>query len=252
MTWREIIYIVEDITKQFSDDSNFNEEHIAFLCSKYRNTILNQQYLTGKKTINDANYQLICLTLHNGTIDICPSENVLVSNEEVPFTMTIGIKQAYPTGMYSNMNKFSYIPINRFPYAGNVFTRNNIYITVAPDNHLYIRSNNENFINLESIQFKAIFEDIQKSSILEHKCKTGCNECSYLDARFPLEDAFVGVLIQYVVNDLVRGINMLRDEKNDANDDSDQLARQISLYTNNAFKRLMQGNKSNNSNNSND
>ena len=98
---------------------------------------------------------------------------------------------------------------------------------------------------MEKIQFKAIFEDIQKASILELQCKTGNNECSYLDARFPLEDAFVGVLIQYVVNDLIKGINMLRDEKNDANDDSDQLARQISLYTNNAFKRMMQVNKAN-------
>jgi hypothetical protein len=245
MTWREIIYIIEDITKQFSDDSNFNEEHIAFLCSEYRNTILNQQYLTGKKTINDANYQLICLTLCPNIPDICPSDNMLKSVEEVPFTMPIGIKQAYPTGMYGSKNKFSYISINRLPYVGNTFTRNNIYVSIAPDNHLYIKSNNENFIYLEKIQFKAIFEDIQKASILELQCKTGNNECSYLDARFPLEDAFIGVLMQYVVNDLIKGTNMLRDEKNDANDDSDQLARQISLYTNNAFKRMMQGNKAN-------
>ena len=246
MTWREIIYIIEDITKQISDDSNFNEEHIAFLCSKYRNTILNQQYLTGKKTINDNDYQLICVTLEPKVVDICPNQKVLVSKEEVPFTMPLGIKQVYPVGNYNDRNKFSFIPINRLPYAGNRFVKSNIYVSVGPDNHLYVKGENENYLFLEKVQFKALFEDIQSASILEYKCKTGCNECSYLDARFPLEDAFVGVLMQYVINDITRGIYNLRDNTNDAADSSDQLANMITRYTNNSFKRLMQGNKNNN------
>lgn len=247
MTWREIIYIIEDITKQISDDSNFNEDHIAFLCSKYRNTIINQQYLTGKKTINDANYQLICLNLHPKVTDICPNEQVLISNEEVPFTMPLGIKQAYPIDNYTIKNKFSYVTINRLPYIGNKFTKNNIYVSIGPDNHLYIKGENENFLFLNKIQFKAIFEDIQKSSILEYQCKTGCSECDYLDARFPLEDAFIGVLMLYVINDITRGVYNLRDTDNDAFDRSDSLANLIQRYTNSAFRRLM-----NNKNNSQD
>jgi hypothetical protein len=70
--------------------------------------------------------------------------------------------------------------------------------------------------------------------------------CDVMDIRFPLEDAWVNTLINLVVNDLIRGINQLRDNQNDAADDSDQLARQISLYTNNAFKKLMRGNQNNN------
>lgn len=245
MTWREIIYMIEDITKQISDDSNFNEEHIAFLCSKYRNTILNQQYLTGKKTINEADYQLVCITLEPKVMDICPNQTILVSKEEIPFTMPIGIKQIYPIGIYDRNNKFTYTPINRFPYVGNKFTKKNIYTSIGPDNHLYVKGDNENFLFVNKVQFKAIFEDIQKASILEEMCKTGCNECSYLDTRFPLEDAFVGVLMQYVINDITRGIYNLRDSTNDAFDSSDQLANMITRYTNNSFKRLMQGNKNN-------
>ena len=249
MTWREIIYMIEDITKQISDDSNFNEEHIAFLCGKYRNTILNQQYLTGKKTINDNDYQLICVTLEPKVVDICPNQTVLVSKEEVPFTMPIGIKQVYPVGNYNDRNKFSFIPINRFPYAGNKFVKSNIYVSVGPDNHLYVKGDNENYMFLEKVQFKALFEDIQKASILELMCKTGCNECSYLDARFPLEDAFVGVLMQYVINDITRGIYNLRDTENDAFDNSDQLAQAISRYTTNSFKNMMRGNQNNSNSN---
>ena len=249
MTWREIIYMIEDITKQISDDSNFNEEHIAFLCGKYRNTILNQQYLTGKKTINDNDYQLICVTLEPKVVDICPNQTVLVSKEEVPFTMPLGIKQVYPIGNYNDRNKFSFIPINRFPYAGNKFVKSNIYVSVGPDNHLYVKGDNENYMFLEKVQFKALFEDIQKASILELMCKTGCNECSHLDARFPLEDAFVGVLMQYVINDITRGIYNLRDTENDAFDNSDQLAQAISRYTTNSFKNMMRGNQNNSNSN---
>ena len=67
-----------------------------------------------------------------------------------------------------------------------------------------------------------------------------------MDTKFPLEDAWVNTLVNLVVNDLVRGINMLRDTNNDAFDSSDQLAQAIMKYTNNAFKRMARGNQNNN------
>ena len=44
MTWREAVYMVLDELKLMSDDSNFNEDHIIFLLSKYRSFILKQTY----------------------------------------------------------------------------------------------------------------------------------------------------------------------------------------------------------------
>ena len=63
MTWRELIHMITDITKQISDDSQFNEDHVAELCSTYRNYILKQQYSTNKKTIAEANYQIVQIPL---------------------------------------------------------------------------------------------------------------------------------------------------------------------------------------------
>lgn len=40
MTWRELIYMINDELKLDSDDSSFNEEHIAFLAGKYRAFLL--------------------------------------------------------------------------------------------------------------------------------------------------------------------------------------------------------------------
>ncbi len=237
MTWREIIYMITDVTKQISDDSIFNEDHIKFLCGKYRNYILNQQYLTNKKTISEANYQIVTVPLTLVENDICPGEELLRSVEKLPFTMTIGQRLIYPSDMVYTRSKLVFVNSTRFAYTGNKFSRNTIYATIAPDNYLYLKSQNSNFKYLGSITIKALFENIEEISLLDSEAFG----CDLMDIRFPLEDAWVNTLINLVVNDLIRGINNLRDENNDANDDTDQLARQIALYTNNAFKRLTRG-----------
>lgn len=242
MTWGELINMIMDITKQISDDSIFNEDHIKFLCGKYRNYLLNQQYLSGRKKINDANYQTICIELQRDSLDICSYEDGLKSIEQIPFTMTIGSKSIYPSGIFNIRNKFSYVPVDRFPYIENKYNKKSVFVTIGPDNHLYLKSSDSNMLFLSNVSIRAIFEDIEQASMLEEKCRTNCDSCDLFDVRFPLEDAWINMLINLVVNDLVRGINNLRDNKNDATDDSDQLARQIQIYTNNAFKALTKGN----------
>jgi len=242
MTWRELVYMITDITKQISDDSQFNEDHIIFLCSKYRNYILNQQYLTNKKTIAETNYQIVNIPLQPYSLDICPNEMVLRSVKPISFTMTIGEKSIYPTDLVHFRSKIVFVPQNRFAYVGNQFSKNIIYAMIGADNYLYLKSANPNFQYLTSVTIKALFENIQEMSLLDSEA---CG-CDVMDIRFPLEDAWVNTLINLVVNDLIRGINALRDTSNDAFDSSDQLAQAINRYTTNAFKRMARGNQNNN------
>lgn len=239
MTWRELIYMITDITKQISDDSQFNEDHIKFLCGKYRNYILNSQYSTHKKSMSDANYQTIRIALQPDVVDICPNEAVLKSVEEIPFTMAIGEKTLYPVDYFGRKTKLVYTDFNRFPYAGNNFTHSTIYASIGPDNHLYIKSMDENFFYLEAVEMRALFNDIDKIALLESE---SCG-CDIEDVRFPLEDAWIDTLINLVVTDLVRGIYQLRDVTNDAADSADQLALMIQRFTNQSFKNLMNSKK---------
>ena len=244
MTWRELIYMIIDITKQISDDSQFNEDHIKFLCGKYRNYILNSQYNTHKRTLSEANYQMIRINLKPDVVNICPNETILKSVEEIPFTMTIGDYSIYPVDYLGRKNKLVYIDFNRFPYAGNNFTQNTIYASIGPDNHLYVKSMNDNFFYLTAVEMKALFNDIEQASLLD---AASCG-CDVMDTKFPLDDAWVNSLINLVVNDLVRGIYQLRDTSNDSFDSSDQLALMIQRFTNQSSKNLMnsRNNKSNN------
>lgn len=243
MTWRELIYMIIDVTKQISDDSQFNEDHIIFLCGKYRNYILNSQYLTNKKTISDSNYQTVLIPLQPITNDICmDNSTILRSVDKVSNVMTIGSKNIYPTDIVYNRSKIVFVDEGRFPYVGNKFSNNIIYATIGADNYLYLKSNNVNFIYLQSVTMRALFEDIEQMSLMDSEA---CG-CDLMDIKFPLEDAWVNSLINLVVNDLIRGINMLRDTENNSFSDTDQLAQAIQNYTNNRFHRLMQGNKDNN------
>lgn len=241
MTWRELVYMILDFTKQISDDSQFNEDHVMFLCSKYRNYILNQQYLTNKKTISEADYQIVQIPLILVETDICPNEIVLRSKDKISFTMTIGEKSIYPTDLVHYRSKIVFVDSERFPYVGNKFTKNIIYAMIGADNYLYLKSANSDFRYLESVTIKALFENIQEMSLLD---ANACG-CDIMDIRFPLEDAWINTLINLVVNDLTKGIYSLRDTSNDAMDTSDDLAQSIQRYTNNQFKRLMQGNQNN-------
>lgn len=235
MTWRELIYMIVDITKQISDDSQFNEDHIKVLCAKYRNYILNSQYNTHRKSLSESNYQTIVIHLQPDNIDICPNEAILKSVEEIPFTMTIGEKMVYPLDYFGRKNKLVYTDFSRFPYAGNKFTHTTIYASIGPDNHLYVKSMDPNFFYLEAVQIKALFNDVEQVSLLD---ASTCG-CDLMDVRFPLEDAWINTLINLVVTDLVRGIYQLRDNVNDAADSADQLALMIQRYTNQSFKNLM-------------
>ena len=62
MTYREVIYMVNDLCKQFSDDASYTEDHILFLINKYRGALL-QQYLSVKKQVPHSNYQTIEIDL---------------------------------------------------------------------------------------------------------------------------------------------------------------------------------------------
>lgn len=242
MTWRDLVYMIVDITKQISDDSQFNEDHIIALCATYRNYILKQQYSTNKKTIAESNYQTIQIPLERYSLDICPDEVILRSTKPVSFTLPIGEKLIYPTNILYSRSKIVFVPQHRFPYVGNKYSRNIIYAMIGPDNYLYLRSANSNFLYLESVTIKALFEDIVAMSLLD---SISCG-CDIMDTRFPLEDAWLNSLINLVINDLLRGIYNLRDTDNDAFDSSDQLAQAISRYTNSAFSRLTRGNQNKN------
>ena len=223
MLYKELIYMIMDELKGMSDDFSFNESHIMFLCEKYRAFLLKQRYYSDlKKSIPDSNYQTICIDLvQTPAIDgeSCEGGTLLKSVHKIPDSIGFGATKVFPENfMHGNI---TLVNRDRMKYVGyNKWLKNIIYGAIGPDNYLYLKSWNPQFLYLEKVKMTGIFADIIK--VNESGCSNLENDtCDIMDTRFPIEDALVPPLIELVVKELRGAEYMPADEVNDANDQLD-------------------------------
>lgn len=224
MTYREIVYMVLDQLKVASDDSYMTVEHVLFLVSKIRAMILKQRYSDIKKEIPQSNYQTICLGLKQVPAiagEPCEGGTYLRSKSKVPTTMTIGPNVIYPVDFYQGTH-ITYVSRERMRYVGdNKWLKNIIYASKGPDDYLYFKSSNPQFLYLENVKMTGIFEDPDKAAELE--CDSEDKQCDVLDRNFPLEEGLVPSVIELVVKYLSGAVYRPKDSANNANDELSDL-----------------------------
>lgn len=221
MTYREAIYLVLDEIKATSDDAFFTEDHIMFLLGKYRVFLLKQRYSDIKKQIPESNYQTICLDL----IEVpaisggpCDGGTYLRSKEKIPFLMRIGIPKVYPIDYYQG--EITYVSRERMRYVGyNKYLQNIIYVSIGPDNYLYFKSFNPQYLYLEKVKMTGIFEDPKAASDLQCPDENGDITCDILDRTFPIEDSLVPPMAELIVKELLGAEYRPKDEVNNAKDE---------------------------------
>lgn len=222
-TYKELTYMVLDELKLYSDDALYTEEHVMFLLGKYRTFLLKQRYSDVKKQIPESNYQTICLDLIEVPAisgEPCEGGSYLRSKEKIPFLMKIGNPMIYPIDYYQG--DITYVSRERMRYVGyNKYLRNIIYASIGPDNYLYFKSFNPQYLYLEKVKVTGIFEDAIAASDLQ--CSDGA-ECDILDRVFPIEDALVPPMIELVVKEILSAEYRPEDDTNDAKDELSDVA----------------------------
>lgn len=227
MTYREIAYMCLDQLKIASDDSYYTVEHVIFLVSKVRALLLRQKYSDIKKEVLQSNYQTICLDLIQVPAIIgepCEGGPYLRSREKVPSTISVGNTIVYPIDFYQGVH-ITYIDRERMRYVGeNKWLKNIIYVSKGPDEYLYFKSSNPQYLYLEKVRMVGIFEDPEKA--LELECDTEENSsCDILDKKFPLEEGLIPQVIEMVVKYLSGSVYRPKDQENNASDDLSTLNR---------------------------
>ena len=219
-TYKELVYICLDELKLHSDDAVFTEDHVIFLLNKYRVFLLKQRYSDIKKQIPESNYQTICLDLIEVPAisgEPCEGGSYLRSKEKVPFLMKIGNPKVYPVDYYQG--EITYVSRERMRYVGyNKYLKNIIYASLGPDNYLYFKSFNPQYLYLEKARMTGIFEDPQAASELHCSDENGNIVCDVLDRTFPIEDALIPPMVELVVKELLGAEYKPADETNDAKD----------------------------------
>ena len=220
-TYKELIYMCLDELKLYSDDALYTEEHIMFLLGKYRTFLIKQRYSDVKKQIPESNYQTICLDLIEVPAisgEPCEGGSYLRSKEKIPFLMKIGNPRVYPIDYYQG--EITYVSRDRMRYVGyNKYLQNIIYASLGPDNYLYFKSFNPQFLYLEKIRMTGIFEDTLAASGLQCPDESGNTVCDVLDREFHIEAALVPPLIELVVKELLGAEYRSDDKTNDAKDE---------------------------------
>lgn len=220
-TYKELTYMILDELKLYSDDALYTEEHIMFLLGKYRTFLLKQRYSDVKKQIPESNYQTICLDLIEVPAisgEPCEGGSYLRSKERIPFLMKIGNPKVYPVDYYQG--EITYVSRERMRYVGyNKYLKNIIYASIGPDNYLYFKSFNPQYLYLEKARMTGIFEDPQAASELQCPNENGDTVCDVLDREFPIEDSLVPQLVQLVVQELYNHSRSEGDDENNAKDD---------------------------------
>ena len=220
-TYKELVYMCLDELKLYSDDALYTEEHIMFLLGKYRTFLIKQRYSDVKKQIPESNYQTICLDLIEVPAisgEPCEGGSYLRSKEKIPFLMKIGNPRVYPIDYYQG--EITYVSRDRMRYVGyNKYLQNIIYASLGPDNYLYFKSFNPQFLYLEKVRMTGIFEDTLATSELQCPDKNGNIVCDVLDREFPIENALIPPLIQLVVEELTKAEYKPEDKENNSDDD---------------------------------
>lgn len=227
--YKEIVYAVLDELKLISDDSHFTEEHVLFLANNYRPFLLKQRYLDIKKEIPESNYQTICIDLKQTSSidgDPCAGSDYMKSVQNIPDMMQVGKRKISSVDFFQG--NFAYTNNERFKYVGNnKYLQNQIYGTVAPDNHLYLKSNNPQMYYLEKVKVTGIFEDSIKAAELQCPDSDEEKPCDIMDMDFPLEEALIPPMLELIVKELGGMKYQAEDKENNANDDLSTLAAYI-------------------------
>ncbi len=225
-TFRELTYLVLDKLKASSDDAYFNEEHVMFLLGKYRGFILKQQYKDVKKEIPESNYQTLCLDLEQVPAipgEPCEGGTYVRSKEKIPFLMNIATPRVHTEDYFQG--DITYVSRERMKYVGNnKWLQNIIYASIGPDNYLYFKSSNPQFLYLEKARLTGIFEDPEKAAELE--CNKDESLCDPIDNKFPLEESLIPQVIELVEKELGISEYKPEDKENNADDNLSEVTTQ--------------------------
>lgn len=248
MKVKELVYMILDECKlTSSDDLYITEDHVIFLIKRYRSFLIKKEQEREKTTTDVASefeYQQICLDLEKvEAIPGLPCEGgyYLRSTKPIPKILEGTVPRVYPIDFYGNIN-MSYVSRERMRFVGtNKFLKNIIYVSTGPDLHLYIKSDNPQFMYLKCIRMSAIFEDFDEASSLLCDSNGEDESCDPLEAEFPIRDYLVPTLIEMTVKELTASSYKQADKENNANDDISDIIAFMRRNMKSGLQRQIEG-----------
>lgn len=243
MTLRELVFMCMDEVKLHSDDAFYTEDHVVFLLNKYRSFVLKKELDKENKQLSSTNGQTICLDL----IEIRDEDNpcggsMLRTEQAIPNLVNDCKVSLYPVNYFEG-DHIIYTTMERMRYTTyNKWTKNLIYAAKGPDDYLYLKSSNPQYLYLEKLRMKAIFEDFESAA--QYACDESGEElnCDILDMKFPIENALVPIIVEMVVKELLGASYRPKDSINNSNDDLSDIVAWVRRNMKTPVQKQIEGN----------
>lgn len=231
-TYREAIYMCNDLLKGMSDDFTYTEEHIAYLIDKFRALLLKQRYGNDpKKHVPYSNYQTL-------EIEFNPTESksVLKSDTQIPYMLQVGIPRIVLDGEDYYNYRFEFTSRERLPFVGNSkYTSMISYCAISETGNLLMKNKESYWVNStveppvisyvgpKKLKLVGIFENPREvtDEISFDESSTDTHEW---DRNIPIEESLITTLIELVVKELAGSVYRPNDEVNDNKDDNADMA----------------------------
>jgi hypothetical protein len=222
-TYREAIYMCNDLLKGMSDDFTYTEEHIAYLLDKFRALLLKQRYGSDpKKHVPYSNYQTLEVTFD----DFHKNKSYYTSTTTIPYMLQLGIPRVISEGVYYDYT-FDFTSRERLPFVGhNKYLKKIWYCAINEENKLCLKPSSTKVIvsgnTSLTIKLTGIFENPREvtDEISFGESSTG----DELDRNIPIEEGLITTLIEMVVKELAGSVYRPNDEINDNRDDNADMA----------------------------
>ena len=220
MTKKEIIFTIIERLKANGDDSSITEELISSMIDNKRSLLLKQRFSKSFWNIPIEIKQEICLdlSLYNAVDGYSGAGKIIKTKDPLPSSIKI---KAFNGPLLIRREDgrtipFNLIPIERLPYiASNRYTAMLTYVALDLDGKLMLISSDDKLKFLKSIRVTDIFENPDEIYSLECK-ENNSNTVEPWDIEYPVESSMVNDIVNMVVSDLAKSLNIPEDRTNNA------------------------------------
>ena len=231
-TYREAIYMCNDLLKGMSDDFTYTEEHIAYLLDKFRALLLKQRYGNDpKKHVPYSNYQTL-------EIEFNPTEpkNMLKSDTQIPYMLQLGIPRIVLDGEDYYNYRFELTSRERLPFVGNSkYTSMISYCAISETGNLLMKNKESYWVNStveppvisyvgpKKLKLVGIFENPREVDD-ETSFGESSTDTHEWDKNIPIEESLITALIEMVIKEIAGSVYRPNDIQNNNVDDNADMA----------------------------
>lgn len=224
MTKNEMIFTVFEKLKIQSDDTNLSQELVSSLLDTKRAMLIKQQYSAKPWHMPKEVKQELCMSLKlvDNVNGYSCAGKMLQTNFVLPSSIKVKGKEG-PLLVRKEDNSViavNIISTERIPFLfSNKFTAMLTYAAVDYDGKLVIISGDNKIKFLQQVKVTDVYEAPELA--FDYECSVSAN-VDVWDLEYPIEVAMIDTIINMVVQDLSRTLQLPTDEQNNATDDRGQ------------------------------